>query len=140
MRRRPTDQDRAHQLLEEWAAELERAIGSGIISPGLETAVQNRRGSWTPEERYSQNFRRFAELQWAVDRVDDADPRWRSVLWQEYVCPYLRADGRPDYARMAEEHGVTERTWRNWRAAAKAQFLRAYDGRQHWVAHSVSAW
>lgn len=121
MKRRPTEQDQADALLTEWAAGFEAALGMGYIPQSMEPTVQTQRSDWTSPERYASKLRRHEQLDRAVRRVADTDPVFVGVLRTKYL------GGRVDERIMAEEHGVSLRTWRRWRNAARLAFLREYE-------------
>lgn len=137
MRRFKTEQDRADELLHEWAGGVEASLGYGYPPAPTPGRVQNSRSSHSAPERYAHDQRRHERLDRAVRRVGEADPRWRGVLWVLYV---QRASST---AIIADRMGTSERTCRRWLHNARALFLREFksigsmpdDG----VADSVSA-
>lgn len=128
MRRRPTEQDRAHELLLEWAAGLESAMGYGYPAMPVEPSVQGARPEYTDPERYAGEQSQYEALDRAVRQVGLIDPRWRGTLWQQYVQGRVNEAGMPDEPRMAEDMGVPLATWRKWRDAGRTAFLRAHKG------------
>ena len=136
MRRPKTDQDRADDLLHEWAGGVFNALGYGYPPAPTPGRVQNSRSGNSAPERFAHDQHRHERLDRAVRRVDEIDPRLAGVLRVHYL------QGR-DTPLGADEMGMSERTYRRWRKAAQHAFLseyraikRAYDQE---VAASVSA-
>lgn len=127
MRRYRTDQDDAHQLLLSWAAHVESALGSAYPPAPMTPTVQGDVAEFTRPERYADDQSGYEQLDRAVRRVGDIDPRLKGILWQQYVMGHLDRSGRADERRMAEEMGFTLRHWREWRDAARAAFIREYE-------------
>lgn len=128
MRRRQSEQDRADALLQEWGALRERALAHGFSPAPLQPTVQGSRPDATDPERYVDDEDRFEDLDWAVQRVGDHDPRWKGVLRQVYTQSRLNEQGRPDEPRMAEEMGVSLPIWRRWLKQARRLFLHHAEG------------
>lgn len=118
MKHRRSEQDEAHELLQEWAWKFESAVSVGFPSAPLSPTVQGHKSEHTAPERYAQRHRSFEKLDRAVRRVEQGDKRMGRVL---RVC-YL--GGKVDESILAEEEGVTPRTLRNWRAKARSLFLK----------------
>jgi len=134
MRRRRTDQERAEELLQEWAHGVEAALGYGFPPAPTPGRVQNGESTYSSPEQYAHYQHRHERLDRAVRRVGHIDPSLRRILWQCHVSGPWRADGRPDTRRMAEEMGVAERTWRRWRSRALRLYLQEFQALDNTVA------
>jgi len=120
MRRRRTDQERAEELLQEWAHGVEAALGYGFPPAPTPGRVQNGESTYSSPEQYAYYQHRHERLDRAVRRVADIDKRWKECLDLQY-------DERcTSSALMADKMGVSERTFRRMRNAAQLAFLREY--------------
>ena len=122
MRRPPSVQERADALLHEWAGGVEAALGHGYPPAPQSGRVQNGRGDSTSPERYAHSHARHEQLDRAARRVADIDPRWRGVLWVQYVQRVS------SMGILADRMGASERTCRRWLKKAREAFIEAFDG------------
>lgn len=120
MKRSPTDQELADTLLHEWAGGVEASLGYGYPPAPTPGRVQNSRSSHSAPERYAHDQRKHEQLDRAVRRVSDIDPRWKGCLWIVYV------QRSSSTAIVADRMGASERTCRRWLHNARLAFLKEY--------------
>lgn len=114
-RRRDTVQERAHELLDEWA--------QGPREDPPEERTQERVdggvATMSTPERYAQVQGRFESLDRSVRHVYRMSIDLGEALWRHY-------GERLDEQECAEKSGLAVRTWRDRLYTARAAFLSAY--------------